>query len=122
MEALKAKGVEAVYCLSVNDKHVMRAWAESTPGTACQESWIEVLSQILIAYLIGCVASNIRMVADGSCAYTQALNMVKDATGSGMGLRSIRYAAILERGEVKALQVDEKGMSNSSAESILKLL
>ena len=76
----------------------------------------------LPCHIVGCVESNIRMVADGSCAYTQAFNMVKDATGSGMGLRSMRYAAIIERGKVKALQIDEKGMVNSSAESILKLL
>ena len=62
------------------------------------------------------------MVADGSCAYTQALGMVKDSMSSGMGLRSMRYAAIIERGEVKTLQVDEKGMVDSSAENILKLL
>ena len=62
------------------------------------------------------------MVADGNCAFTQAMDMVKDATGGRMGQRSKRYAAIVERGLVKTLQVDDKGMANSSAENILKLL
>ena len=123
MEAFKAKGVEAIYCLAVNDKYVMKAWAESTPGTLPLPSLrVWVFSHPLNLHFLGCLESNIRMVADGSCAYTQALGMVKDSMSSGMGLRSMRYAAIIERGEVKTLQVDEKGMVDSSAENILKLL
>jgi peroxiredoxin len=61
-------------------------------------------------------------VADGNCAYTQALDMTKDATGSRMGLRSKRYAAIIENGEVKEMLIDEKGLGNSSAENVLSKL
>ena len=97
---LKSKGVEAIYCLSVNDRFVMRAWAEATDG---------------------CVDA-IKMVADGNADFTKALDLVKDATGSTMGIRSKRYAAIIENGKITALQADEKGLVNSSAEKILELL
>lgn len=101
MDVLKSKGVEAVYCLSVNDRFVMRSWAEATAG---------------------CVASGLQMVADGNGAYTAALAMSKDATGSRMGVRSKRYAAIVENGVITSMNVDEKGMVNSSADKIIELL
>ena len=97
---LKSKGVEAIYCLSVNDRFVMRAWSEATPGCA----------------------DSIKMIADGNADYTKALDLVKDATGSTMGIRSKRYAAIIENGKITSLQTDEKGLVNSSAEKILELL
>lgn len=56
--------MDAVYCLSVNDKHVMRAWAENTKG--CRES-------------------GINLIADGNGEYTSALGLAKDASGSRMG-------------------------------------
>lgn len=77
--ALKAKGVEDIFCLSVNDRFVMRAWAEATPG---------------------CVSSGIKMVADGNGDYTKALGLTRDASGSRMGLRSKRYAAVVENGKI----------------------
>ena len=98
---LKAKGVDAIYCLSVNDRFVMKSWAQNTQGF---------------------LGSGIKMVADGNCEYTTALNLVKDVTGSRMGLRSKRFAAILEHGKVVSISVDEAGLENSSAESMLKLL
>jgi glutaredoxin/glutathione-dependent peroxiredoxin len=98
---LKAKGIEDIYCLSVNDRFVMRAWAEATPG---------------------CVASGIKLVADGSGQLTAALGLTKDATASRMGIRSLRYAAVIERGVITVLNVDEKGLAQSSAETILSLL
>ena len=101
MGDLKAKGVEAVYCLSVNDKHVMRCWAESIEG--CRES-------------------GIYLVADGNGEFTQKLGMVKDATGSRMGLRSMRYAMLIENGLFTSVNVDEKGLEKSSAENILSQL
>ena len=63
MPELKAKGVDAVYCLSVNDKYVMRSWAESVQG--CRES-------------------GINLVADGNAEYTKALGLTKDGTSSRM--------------------------------------
>lgn len=95
---MKAKGVEDIYCLSVNDRFVMRSWAEATPGA---------------------VASGIKMVADGNGELTAAMGLGRDATGSRMGMRSKRYAAIIENGKVSVLNVDEKGMVNSAAEVVL---
>ncbi len=100
-DALRSKGVTDIFCLSVNDRFVMRAWAENTPGWA---------------------KSGIKMVADGNADYTSALGLTKDATGSRMGVRSKRYAAVLEFGTLKSLNVDEKGMVVSSAEAILAAL
>lgn len=99
--ALKAKGVDAIYCLSVNDKYVMRAWAEATPG---------------------CKDTGIKLVADGNGDFAKAFGLSKDATGSKMGIRCTRFAAIVEEGNVTSLQVDEKGLEKSSAENILSLL
>ena len=70
----------------------------------------------------GCTASGIKMVADGSAQFTTAIGLVKDATGSRMGLRSKRYAAIVEEGRLTSIAVDEKGMVNSSAEAVLDAL
>lgn len=99
--ALKAKGVDAVYCLSVNDKYVMRAWAEATPG---------------------CKDTGITLIADGNGDFAKAFGLSKDSSGSKMGTRCTRFAAIVEEGNVTSLQVDEKGLDKSSAENILSLL
>lgn len=101
VENLKSKGVEAIYCLSVNDKYVMRAWAEATEG---------------------CKESGIILVADGNGDFTKAMGLSKDATGSKMGIRCTRFAAIIEEGNITSLQVDEQGFEKSSAENILSLL
>eukprot|EP01035_Chromulina_nebulosa_P018549 gene18549-24270_t len=98
---LKAKGVNEIFCLSVNDRFVMRAWGDNTPEFK---------------------NSGIKLIADGNGEYTKALGQVKDATGSRLGLRSNRYAAIIEKGIIKVLNVDSKGMVDSSAEAILALL
>lgn len=101
MDEIKAKGVEDVYCLSVNDKFVMRAWAENTEG---------------------CAESGVKLVADGNGAFTEAMGLVKDATGGRMGKRCMRFAAIVENGKVSKINVDQKGLDGSSAESMLSLL
>eukprot|EP00638_Chattonella_subsalsa_P008412 CAMPEP_0117762954 /NCGR_PEP_ID=MMETSP0947-20121206/18304_1 /TAXON_ID=44440 /ORGANISM="Chattonella subsalsa, Strain CCMP2191" /LENGTH=169 /DNA_ID=CAMNT_0005584477 /DNA_START=194 /DNA_END=703 /DNA_ORIENTATION=+ len=101
IETLKAKGIEEIYCLSVNDRFVMKAWGEATPG---------------------CAESGIKLVADGNGEYTGLLGLVKDASGSRMGLRCKRFAAIIEAGKVAVLNVDEKGMVETSAEAMLQLL
>ena len=98
---LKAKGVDAVYCLSVNDKYVMKSWGDATEGFG---------------------KSGIKLVADGNGEFTKALGFEKDATGSRMGLRSKRYALIVENGMITSVNVDEKGLENSSAEKILEQL
>jgi peroxiredoxin len=98
---LKSKGVDAVYCLSVNDKYVMKAWADSTPK---------------------CLESGIVMVADGNGEFTKAFNTVNDRTSGRMGLRSQRYAAVVQNGNVTNFFRDLSGFKDSAAENVLSFL
>ncbi|WP_181705901.1 peroxiredoxin [Chthonobacter rhizosphaerae] len=84
-EAIKAKGVDDIICLSVNDPYVMKAWAQHSGG----------LEKVTFA-------------ADGSAVFTKAAGLDIDLTGGGLGIRSKRYAAIVEDGKVTALDVEEK--------------
>ena len=98
--ALKAKGVDAVACLSVNDAFVMGAWGKD------QHADDKVL-----------------MLADGNGDFTKAVGLTMDATGYGMGTRSQRYAMVVDNGVVKTLNVEAPGAFEvSSAEAILKAL
>ncbi len=99
-DQIKAKGVQEIVCLSVNDAFVMQAWGVDR-GTG----------------------EKIKMVGDGSGGFTRALGLELDATNFGMGTRSQRYAMIVEDGIVKELLV-EKPMEFkvSSAESVLENL
>ena len=95
-DKIKAKGVDDIVCLSVNDAWVMDAWGKAQN------------------------ADEIHMVADGSANFTQAVGLVLDRTQAGLGIRSQRYAMIVEDGVVKALHVEEPGkFEKSSAEAIL---
>jgi peroxiredoxin len=97
---LRARGVDEIWCLSVNDAFVMGAWGrdQKTQG-------------------------KVRMMADGSAAYTRALGLELDLTARGMGVRSQRYAMLVEDGVVKALNVEAPGKFEvSDAGSMLKLL
>ena len=97
-DELKAKGVEAIICLSVNDAFVMNAWGESQN------------------------AENIMMLADGDGSYTKALGLSMDTATFG-GVRSQRYAMIIENGKVTSLHVEEaKSFEVSKAEVILEQL
>jgi len=99
-EDIKAKGVDFVACLSVNDAFVMGAWEKD------QKSEGKVM-----------------MLADGSADFTKAVGLSMDASGYGMGVRSQRYAAIVENGVVTHLNVETApGVDVSSAETILTLL
>lgn len=98
---LKRKGVEKVFCLSVNDRFVMKAWAEHTSG---------------------CVEAGIVMLADGNSEYTCALGMGVDEYNYGMGFRSRRYAALIEGGIVKSVLVDDDELLKTSAVAMLSLL
>ena len=100
-EEIRSRGVEAIYCLSVNDKYVMKAWAEATTGT---------------------YDSGVILVADGNAAFTKALGSENDRTSGRMGLRSQRYAFIAENGKITHFFHDSTGLVNSSAENILKHL
>jgi peroxiredoxin len=98
--ALKAKGVDAVACLSVNDAFVMDAWGKDQN-----------------------VDDKVMMLADGNGDFTKAVGLVMDASGYGMGTRSQRYAMVVDNGVVKTLNVEAPGAFEvSSAEAILKAL
>ena len=82
-EALKAKNIDTVACLSVNDIFVMDAWGKSSG-----------------------VGGNVVMLADGNAEYTKALGLELDASGFGMGTRSQRFAMVIEDGVVRKLMVE----------------
>ncbi|MBT5228335.1 MAG: peroxiredoxin [Proteobacteria bacterium] len=95
--ALKAKGIDTVACLSVNDVFVMDAWGKSAS-----------------------VGDNVLMLADGNADFTKHMELDLDASGFGMGTRSQRYSMIVEDGVVKALNIEEGvGLDVSSAETML---
>lgn len=96
-DAIVAKGVDAVACVSVNDAFVMGAWSQDQN------------------------AENIVMLADGDGAFTKSLGLELQ-TGTFGGLRSKRYAMIVDDGVVSLLNIDEKGVEASSAETILAAL
>ncbi len=95
--AIKAKGVDTIACVSVNDAFVMGAWGEA------QE-----------------VGGAVLMLADGNAEFTGAVDLGMDASGFGMGGRSQRYSMIVEDGVVKNLNIEEPGgFEASSAETLL---
>jgi len=99
-DKLKAKKVDEIWCVSVNDAFVMGAWGKD------QKS-----------------AGKVRMMADGSATFTKALGLEFDLVARGMGVRSQRYAMIVDDGVVKALSVEAPGKFEvSDAESMLKQL
>jgi peroxiredoxin len=98
-DAIKAMGVDTIACLSVNDAFVMGAWGDSQNAEA------------------------ILMLADGNGDYTQALGLELDGRGFGMGVRSQRYAMIVNDGVVEHLNIEEgPGVDVSSAETMMGLL
>ena len=99
-DKIRAKGVDTIACLSVNDAFVMDAWGKSQK-----------------------VGDNVTMLADGNGDFTKAVGLTMDGTGYGMGVRSQRYAMVVENGVVKTLNVEAPGAYEvSSAEAILKAL
>lgn len=98
-DKIKAKGVDSIVCLSVNDAFVMGAWGKSQN------------------------AEELLMVADGNGEFTKAAGLEMDASGFGMGTRSKRYAMIVEDGVVSYLAVEPAGgIEVSAAEAILAKL
>jgi peroxiredoxin len=98
--ALKAKGVDEIWCLSVNDAFVMGAWGrdQNTGGA-------------------------VRMLADGNADYSRALGLEIDLSARGMGVRSQRYAMLVEDGVVSKLFVEAPGKFEvSGAEQMLAAL
>lgn len=98
-DKIKAAGVDSIVCLSVNDAFVMSAWGEAQN------------------------ASEILMVADGNGEFTEAMGLTLDATGFGMGMRSQRYAMLVDNGVISQLNVETgPGVEASSAETMMALL
>lgn len=98
-DKIKAKGVDSIVCLSVNDAFVMGAWGESQN------------------------AEELIMLADGNAELTAALGLELDGSGFGMGTRSLRYAMIVDDGTVTAFNLETgPGILTSSAEAILAAL
>ncbi len=86
LDALKAKGVDEVWCLSVNDAFVMGAWSKDQKA-----------------------GGKIRFMADGSADYAKKLGLTLDLTARGMGMRSNRYSMLVDNGVVKSLNVEGPG-------------
>ena len=99
-DAIKAKGVDEIWCISVNDPFVMGAWGRDQK-----------------------VGKKIRMMGDGSGEFTKKMGIELDLTARGLGMRSDRYAMIVENGVVKSLDREAPGKFEvSDAASILKKL
>ncbi|GIU40265.1 peroxiredoxin [Shewanella sairae] len=97
-DQLKAKGVDAIACVSVNDAFVMKAWGEAQN------------------------AAELMMLADGDASFTKALGLEMDTAGFG-GIRSQRYAMVVDNGVVTRLNVEApKSFEVSTAEAILATL
>lgn len=97
-DQLKAKGVDIIACVSVNDAFVMKAWGEAQN------------------------ASELMMLADGDASFTKALGLEMDTAGFG-GVRSQRYAMVIDNGVVTTLNVEApKSFEVSNAETILAAL
>jgi glutaredoxin/glutathione-dependent peroxiredoxin len=99
-DAIKAKGVDEIWCISVNDPFVMGAWGRDLH-----------------------VGNKVRMFGDGSAEFTKKIGMEFDLISRGLGVRSQRYAMIVEDGVVKSFDLEAPGKFEvSDAASILKKL
>ncbi len=97
-DKLKAKGVDEIVCMSVNDAFVMGAWAKDQK-----------------------TGKKIRMVGDGSATYTKALGLELDLTERGLGMRCQRFSMLVDDGVVKVLNIEAPGKYEvSDAETMLK--
>ncbi len=99
-DALKAKGVDEIVCLAVNDPFVMRAWGEKNEA-----------------------GGKVLMLPDGNATLTEALGLTMDGSAYGLGKRGQRFALVAENGKVTHLAVEEPGQFEvSSAEAVAKAL
>jgi peroxiredoxin len=97
-DQLKAKGVDEVICISVNDPFVMGAWARDQKTDR-----------------------KVRMMGDGSATYTKALGLELDLTARGMGVRCQRFSMLVDNGVVKTLNIEAPGKFEvSDAGTMLK--
>ena len=99
-DALKNKGIDEIWCVSVNDAFVMGAWGRDQHSTG-----------------------KVRMMADGSADYTKKLGLELDLTARGMGVRSQRFSMLVDNGVVKSLNIEAPGKFEvSGAEAMLAKL
>ena len=100
-DALRARGVDQIACVSVNDAFVMKAWGEDTSASG-----------------------TIDMLADGNGEFARATGLTLDGTGFGLGERTTRFSMIVDDGRVTVLNVEENPaeMDVSSAEHMLTQL
>src|SRR2546426_5867541 len=97
-DKLRAKGVDEIWCISVNDAFVMGAWGKDQKA-----------------------GGKVRMMADGSALFTRALGLDMDLTARGMGVRSQRYSMLVDNGVVRTVNVEQPGKFEvSDAETLLK--
>jgi glutaredoxin/glutathione-dependent peroxiredoxin len=100
IDQLKAKGVDEVWCMAVNDAFVMAAWGREQKA-----------------------GGKVRMMADGSAEYSKKLGLDRDLTGGGMGVRCFRFGMIVDNGVVKYLGVEASGKFEvSNVEAVLAQL
>ena len=96
-DAVKSKGIDEVWCVSVNDAFVMGAWGDNLK-----------------------VGKKVRMMADGSAEWTKALGLELDLVARGLGVRSQRYAMVIDNGVVKHIAVEGPGKFEvSGAQAVL---
>ena len=99
-DSLKAKGVDTIACIAINDAWVMEAWGESQG-----------------------VGDKILMLADGNGDFADAMGLSFNGSGFGLGKRSQRYAAVIEDGVIKNLDVEQGGgVDVSSCSAVLSRL
>src|SRR6266571_6193711 len=99
-DAIKAKGIDEIVCVAVNDSMVMAAWGREHGATG-----------------------KISMLSDGLCEFTRALGLEQDLSERGLGMRSKRYAMLIADGKVVDLQVEPPGAFGvSSGEAVLERL
>ena len=97
-DTLKAERIDEIACISVNDVHVMGAWAKDQGA-----------------------GGKVRMLADGSAAFTRAIGLDMDLSARGMGVRSKRYSMLVDDGKVVSLNVEAPGKFEvSNAETMLE--
>ena len=100
LDELKARGIDEVWCVSVNDGYVMAAWGKE----------------------LGAIGK-IRMLGDGNCDLTAKLGLDQDSTAGGMGRRSRRYSLLVDNGVIKQLNLEEpRQFAVSNAETMLTQL
>jgi len=98
--ALKAKGVDVIACMAVNDAFVMGAWAKDQG-----------------------ITNQVVMLADGSAAFTKAMGLEFDLTARGLGMRCQRFALVAKDGKVTHVAVEAPGAFEvSKAEAVLEIL